>query len=80
MTTSPEDEVNLHTDGEIYSGETKLKNNTTENEKKDGQIVKVDNRTDTGGLHIQKILGCDFKHKKLVPAKHGTTAKRHRNR
>ena len=33
VTTSPEDELNLHTDGELNTGETKLENNTTENER-----------------------------------------------
>ena len=32
ITTSPEDELNLHTDGELNTGETKFKINTTENE------------------------------------------------
>ena len=29
--------------------------------KEDGPTVKVDNRLDTGGLHIQKIFGCEIK-------------------
>ena len=44
----------------------------------DGQIVKVDNRLDTGGLHIQKPFGCDFK-TKLLQVKNGTSEKRPRN-
>ena len=44
----------------------------------DGQIVKVDTRIDTGGLHIQKNFGCNFK-PKLLQKKNGTSEKRPRN-
>ena len=33
VTTSPEDELNLHTDGEINPGENQINNKTTENKK-----------------------------------------------
>ena len=33
VTTSPEDELNLHTDGEIHLGENQTSNKTTENKK-----------------------------------------------
>ena len=33
VTTSPEDELNLHTDGEINPGENQVNNKITENEK-----------------------------------------------
>ena len=44
----------------------------------DGQIVKLDNRIDTGGLNVQKTFGCDFK-TKLLQLKIGTSEKRPRN-
>ena len=48
ITTSPEDELNLHTDGELNTGEIKTENTVT---KKilDGQTGKANNRIDTGG-------------------------------
>ena len=56
ITTSPEDELNLHTDGELNTGEIKTENIITE-KKLDGQIGNVNNRTDTGGGYIhQKFL------------------------
>ena len=66
VTTSPEDELNLHTDGEIDTGEKKLKNNTTENEgtRRSNRESRQPNRY--GGLHIQKISGCEFLNKMVT--------------
>ena len=55
ITTSPEDELNLHTDGELNTGEIKTENKITE-KKLDGQIGNVNNRTDTGGLYTPEIF------------------------
>ena len=77
VATSPEDEFNLHTDGEINTGEKKLKNNTTENEgtRRSNRESRQPNRY---GLHIQKNSGCDFK-TKLLQVKDGTSEKSPRN-
>ena len=78
MTTSPEDELNLHTDGEINTDEKKLENNTTENEgtRRSNREIRQPNRY--GGLNVQKTFGCDFK-TKLLQLKIGTSEKRPRN-
>ena len=57
VTTSPEDELNLHTDGEINPGENQINNKTTENKK-----IRLSNRESKqpnryGGLPIQKVFG-----------------------
>ena len=49
VTTSPEDELNLHTDGELNTGEIKTENTVTE-KNIDGQTGKANNRIDTGGV------------------------------
>ena len=61
VTTSPEDELNLHTDGEINTAEKKLKNNTTGNEgtRRSNRESRQSKRYGVGS-HIQKISGCDF--------------------
>ena len=56
ITTSPEDELNVHTDGELNTGEIKTENTVTE-KMLDGQTGKANNRIDTGGLHILEIFG-----------------------
>ena len=60
VTTSPEDELNLHTDGEIDTCEKKLKNNTTENERTRRSNRKSRQPNRYRVLHIQKISGCDY--------------------
>ena len=66
VTTSPEDELNLHTDGELNTGEIKLENNRTENERirRSSRESKQPNRYN--GLHIQKTFGCDCKTKTVT--------------
>ena len=78
MTTSPEDELNLHTDGEINTGEKKPKNKTTENEGTRRSNCESEQPNRYGGLHIQKTFGCDFK-TKLLQVKNGTSEKSPRN-
>ena len=53
ITTSPEDELNLHTDGELLTGENK--ENITITKKLDGRTGKVNNRTDTGVSYTRNI-------------------------
>ena len=65
VTTSPEDELNLHTDGELNTGEIKLENNTTENESIRRSSRQSKQPKGYGGLHIQKTFGCDCKTKKF---------------
>ena len=48
ITTSPDDELSLHTDGELITGENK-ENITTQNKKLDDQTGKESNRIDTLG-------------------------------
>ena len=64
VTTSPEDELNLHTDGELNTGEIKLENNTTENERKrrSSRESKQPNRYG-GGYIYKKLLGVIVKQK-----------------
>ena len=63
ITTSPEDELNLHTDGEINTGEKQSRNKTTENEKirRSNRESKQPNRY--GAFPIQKIFGYKSKEK-----------------
>ena len=56
ITTSPEDELKLHTDGEFLTGEKKEKIIATEIKQLDGQIGKVKNRIDSGGNMYTKFL------------------------
>ena len=67
MTTSPKDELNLHTDGEINTGEKKLKNNTTENEgtRRSNRESRQPNRYE-GVLHVQKTSEFDFQNKTVT--------------
>ena len=60
--TSPEDELNLHTDGEINTGEKQTNRKLTENER-----IRRSNRESKqlsryGGLLIQKIFRNKLKH------------------
>ena len=48
ITTSPEDELNLHTDGELITGENKKNLEQSKTKKLDGQTGEVINRIDTG--------------------------------
>ena len=54
VTTSPEDELNLHTDGEINAGENQTNNKTTENKKirRSNRESRQPNRY--GGGHLYK--------------------------
>ena len=57
ITTSPDDELNLHTDGEINTGEKQSSNRTTENEKikRSNRESKQPNRY--GGITYTKNFG-----------------------
>ena len=62
IATSPEDELNLHTDGEINTGEKQTSNKINENEKirRSNRESKQPNRY--GGLLTQKIFGYKLKY------------------
>ena len=57
ITTSPEDELNLYTDGELITGENKESIITTGNKNLDSQTGKVKNRIDTGGVTYTRNFG-----------------------
>ena len=67
VTTSPEDELNLHTDGELNTGEIKLENNTTENERvrRSSRESKQPNRYE-GVTYTKKLLGVFVKQKTVT--------------
>ena len=82
VTTSPEDELNLHTDGERNSGENQVNNTTTENKKirrSSNHESRQPNRY--GGLPTQKSFGYDVEELKLlqVSPKNGTAESSRRN-
>ena len=81
VTTSPEDELNLHTDGEINPGENQINNKITENEKirRSNRESRQPNRY--GGLHTQKTFGYDIEELKLlqVSPRDGTVERSRRN-
>ena len=57
ITKSPEDELNLHTDGEINSGEKQTNDKITENE-----IIRRSNcESRYGGITYTKFSGCEIK-------------------
>ena len=63
ITTSPEDELILHTDGELNTCEIKTENTVTEkNIGRSNRESKQPNRYGGGGLHILEIFG----YKKLI--------------
>ena len=81
VTTSPEDELNLHTDGEMNPGENQINNKTTENKK-----IRRYNRESRqpkryGGLPTQQIFGYNVEELKLlqVSPRNGTAERSRRN-
>ena len=64
VTTSLEDELNPHTDGELNTGEIKLENNTTENERIRRSSRESKQPSRYGGVtYTKKIFGFDCKTK-----------------
>ena len=60
ITTSPENELNLHTDGELNTGEIKTKNIIPDkNIRRSNRESKQPSRY--GGLHIPEIFGFELK-------------------
>ena len=81
VTTSPEDELNLHPDGEINPGENQINNKITENEKRRSNRESRPPNRYGGGLDTQKTFGNDVEELKLlqVSPRDGTVERSRRN-